>query len=176
MGTSVIRYALIAIAYKGFLGLDYKVTGRWEAPQRPQIKLWVHLMDLTSDDRHNMQLNSGHIPIPSINDRFSSSFRLPTWAEIACEHIPLIIVALSHIVFFSFYQLLENQKFLLVVANPNKFFVFLERLPFLDMAIRRGKWIKSLNRDKLGQGILFSFDESKRVLVVCASKKVLCPS
>ena len=42
------------------------------------------------------------------------------------------------------------------------------------MAIQRGKAIKSLNRDKLGQCLLFSFDESKRILAVCASTKVLC--
>jgi hypothetical protein len=75
--------------------------------------------------------------------------------------------------FFSFYRLLENEKFLIVLSNQDKFFVFLERLPVLDMAIQRGKSIKSLNRDKLGQGVLFSFDEAKRVLAVCASTKVL---
>jgi hypothetical protein len=41
------------------------------------------------------------------------------------------------------------------------------------MAIQRGKAIKSLSRDKLGRGVLFSFDESKRTLAVCASTKVL---
>ena len=76
---------------------------------------------------------------------------------------------------FSFYRLLENEKFLLVLSDPDKFFVFLERLPVLDMAIQRGKFIKSLNRDKLGQGVLFSFDEAKRVLAVCSSTKVLWP-
>jgi hypothetical protein len=67
---------------------------------------------------------------------------------------------------------LENEKFLLVLANREKFFIFLERLPVLDMAIQRGKPIKSLNRDRLGQDVLFSFDEVKRVLAICASTKV----
>ena len=84
---------------QGALGLDYKVTGRWEAPQLPQIRLWVHLMDLTSDDRQNMQLDTKHIPTPTINDRFSSSFHLPPWAELAYEPTPLITVALSHTTF-----------------------------------------------------------------------------
>ena len=75
--------------------------------------------------------------------------------------------------FFSYYRLLENEKFLIVLSNRDAFFVFLERLPVLDMAIQHGKSIKSLNRDKLGQDVLFSFDESKRVLAVCASTKVL---
>ncbi len=75
--------------------------------------------------------------------------------------------------FLSFYQLLENEKLLLVLANRDKFLVYLERLPVLDMAIQRGKPIKSLNRDKLGRGVLFAFDETKRTLAVCASTKVL---
>ncbi|KAI9455179.1 hypothetical protein BJY52DRAFT_1224795, partial [Lactarius psammicola] len=137
-------------------GIDYRITGRWEMPkvqQVPQIELCVHPMDLTSDDRHNMQLDSKYVPTPTINDRLSSSFRLPISMEPA------------------FYQLLENEKFLLVLADRDKFFVFLERLPALDMAIHRGKPIKSLNRDKLGRGVLFAFDETKRTLAVCASTK-----
>ncbi|KAF8260139.1 hypothetical protein EI94DRAFT_1897819 [Lactarius quietus] len=132
----------------------FKVTGRWESPQLPQIRLWVHPMDLTREDRQSMQLNNKHIPTPTINHRFSSSFNLPPWAEL------------------HFYRLLENEKFLLVLANQEKFFIFLERLPGLDMAIQRGKWIKSLNRDRLGQNVMFAFDEEKRVLAVCASTKL----
>ncbi|KAI9443965.1 hypothetical protein H4582DRAFT_1049491 [Lactarius indigo] len=138
-------------------GLDYRVTGRWEMPkthQVPQIELLVYPMDLTSDDRHNMQLDSKHVPTLTINDRLSSSFRLSTSMEPA------------------FYQLLENEKLLLVLANRDKFLVYLERLPVLDMAIQRGKPIKSLNRDKLGRGVLIAFDETKRTLAVCASTKL----
>ncbi|KAH9059728.1 hypothetical protein EDB87DRAFT_1831890 [Lactarius vividus] len=138
-------------------GLDYRVTGRWEMPkmhQVPQIELRVHPMNLTSDDRHNMQLDPKHVPTPTINDRLSSSFRLSTLME------P------------TFYQLLENEKILLVLASWDKFLVYLERLPVLDMAIQRGRPIKSLNRDKLGRGVLFAFDETKRTLAVCASTKL----
>jgi hypothetical protein len=41
----------------------------------------------------------------------------------------------------------------------------------MEMAVR-GKPIKLLNREKLGEDVLFAFDETKRVLVVCASVKV----
>ena len=40
------------------------------------------------------------------------------------------------------------------------------------MAIKRERPIKRLNREKLGQDVLFAFDETKRALAVCASKKV----
>ncbi|KAN0136110.1 hypothetical protein V8E53_005970 [Lactarius tabidus] len=105
-------------------------------------------MDLTRDDRHNMQLDPNHIPTPSINGRFSPSFRLSTSME------------------STYYQLLENERLLLVIAHQDKFLVYLEHLPALDMAIQRRKPIKSLSRDKLGQGVLFSFDESKRTLAL----------
>ena len=58
--------------------------------------------------------------------------------------------------FLSFSQLLENEKLLLVLAHRDKFLVYLERLPVLDAAIQR-KPIKCLDRDKLGQGVLFFF-------------------
>ena len=62
---------------------------------------------------------------------------------------------------------------LLVLADGDKFLVYLERLPVLDMAIQRGYPIKRLNRDKVGRGVLFAFDETKRTLAVCASTRVL---
>ncbi|KAI9443938.1 hypothetical protein H4582DRAFT_1807523, partial [Lactarius indigo] len=146
---------LMAITGQRTVGLDYIVTGRLEMPpQVPRTELCVHPMDLTSEDKHNMQLDPKYVPTPTINDRLSSSFCLSISAGIA------------------FYQLLENEKFLLVLANRDRFLVYLERLPVLDMAIQRGRPIKSLNRDKLGRGVLFAFDETKRTLAVCASTKL----
>jgi hypothetical protein len=49
----------------------------------------------------------------------------------------------SVLLFFpSFYQLLENEKLLLVLAHRDKFLVYLERLPALDMAIQRESQLK----------------------------------
>ena len=74
--------------------------------------------------------------------------------------------------FPSFYQLLENDKLLLVLADRDNFLVYLERLPAVDNAILRGKPIKIFHRDKLGRGVLFAFDETKRTLAVCAPTRV----
>jgi hypothetical protein len=66
--------------------LDFEVTGRLEVPavdQIPQIMLRVHPMDLTSDDRHNMQLNLAHTPTPTINERLSFPFPFPPTFELA---------------------------------------------------------------------------------------------
>lgn len=41
-------------------------------------------MDLTSDDKHNMQLDPTYIPRPITNDRLSSTFYFPVGMDIAC--------------------------------------------------------------------------------------------
>ncbi|KAI0302864.1 hypothetical protein B0F90DRAFT_1816439 [Multifurca ochricompacta] len=67
---------------------------------------------------------------------------------------------------WSFSQLLEKEKLLLVLALQDKFAIYLERLLEMDRAIDRGKLIKPLNYDKLGHDVLFAFDEAKRMLVM----------
>jgi hypothetical protein len=51
--------------------------------------------------------------------------------------------------------------------------IYLDSPHAMDMAIRRDRPIKSLNREKLGEDVLFAFDETKRSLAVCASTKVI---
>jgi hypothetical protein len=41
----------------------------------------------------------------------------------------------------------------------------------VDAAIRESRPIKTLNREKLGQNVLFAYDETKRTLVLCESKR-----
>ena len=59
------------------------ITGRRQAFQEPKLEIWVHLMDLTSDDKHNMQLDPNYIPNPVVNDRLSSGFHIPITMNIA---------------------------------------------------------------------------------------------
>ena len=42
----------------------------------------------------------------------------------------------------------------------------------MDAAIQRGKVIKPLNHDKVGEDVLFAYDEVTRMLTVCSSAKV----
>jgi hypothetical protein len=73
---------------------------------------------------------------------------------------------------FSFHRLLDNEKLLLVLADRDKHSIYLESLAGLDAAIARGRTIKTLNRDKMGEDVLFAYDEVKRTLAVCAPAKV----
>lgn len=148
------------------------MTGRQETLQRPLIQFWVHPLNLTADDKHSMQLDSRHIPSPTVNDRLSSTFLLPLGMDIAYGvHMILTSSRNSNIFPLSFCRILENEKLLLVLVSRDNVSIFLDRFPAMEMAVR-GKPIKHLNREKLGDDVLFAFDETKRVLVVCASVKV----
>ena len=61
------------------------VTGRQETLQGPRLEYWVYPMDLTSDDKQNMQLDPRHIPLPAVNNRLSSVFHLPIGMHIAYD-------------------------------------------------------------------------------------------
>ncbi|KAI9460706.1 hypothetical protein F5148DRAFT_1276740 [Russula earlei] len=130
---------------------DYRVTGRRVEPVEPKLEFLIHLMDLTSDDKHNMQSNPKHVPNPVVSDRRSVPF-----------HLPLGL----HIV------LLANRRLLIVLADRDKYAIYLEPLSEMDAAIQRAKPIKPLNRDKVGEDLLFAYDETKRLLAVCAPAKM----
>jgi hypothetical protein len=42
----------------------------------------------------------------------------------------------------------------------------------MDAAIQQDKAIKTFHRDKVGEDVLFAYDEAKRMLTVCAPAKV----
>jgi hypothetical protein len=111
-------------------------------------------MDLPSDDKHTMQLDSNYIPNPAVNDRLSSRFDIPITMNIA------------------FYQVLESGRLLLILLDQHRVAIYLDHLPALNVAIKRDRPVKILNREKLGEESLFAFDESTRSLLVCASTKV----
>ncbi len=74
--------------------------------------------------------------------------------------------------FPSFHQILENEKLLLILLDRDRIIIYLDRLLEMDTVIQRERPIKCLSREKLGEGALFAFDETKRALVVCAPTKV----
>ena len=129
-------------------------------------------MTLTNDDRHDMQLNPKHIPHPTVNDRFLSCFHLSIGSDIAYDSDFVILSAHASHDFVSFCQILENEKLLLILVDGDSVFIYLDQLLAISTTIGRMRPIKRLNLEKLGQDVLFAFDETKRALAVCASKKV----
>ncbi|KAI9511011.1 hypothetical protein F5148DRAFT_1274479 [Russula earlei] len=126
-------------------------------PVEPRLKFLIHLMDLTSDDKHNMQSNPKHVPHPVVSDRRSVPFHLPLGLHIVYESNVIRFLVCRLKLFLSFHKLLAKEKFLLVLADRDK---------------HRAKPIKTLNRDKVGEDLLFAYDETKRTLAVCASAKM----
>jgi len=84
-----------------------------------------------------------------------------------CSSVNLPVVSL-----ISFHRLLDNERLLLVLADRDKHAIYLESLAGMDGAIQRARPVKTLNRDKMGEEVLFAYDEAKRTLAVCASAKV----
>jgi hypothetical protein len=84
---------------------DYKVSGGREVPEEPKLQFQVHILDLTSDDKHSMQLNSKHIPKPITSDRRSAVFHLPIGPSIVYESN---FLNRSFLHFKQLFQLLSN--------------------------------------------------------------------
>lgn len=51
--------------------------------------------------------------------------------------------------------------------------IFLDKLGHIDAAIKNKLFAKFFDRDEIGQTCLFAFEESKRMLAVYASARVL---
>ncbi|KIJ07204.1 hypothetical protein PAXINDRAFT_19596 [Paxillus involutus ATCC 200175] len=132
---------------------SYQISGSRESQEDPMVIYTVHLMNLTAQDQHELQLNPTFIPSPRF--RFTHSFKLPQGHSVVRA------------------QLLEGEKLLLVVADRNgNLIVYLEGLAGVDGAIQRGRG-KALNREKIGQDFLLAYDESKRMLGVVSSDRLL---
>ncbi|KAH9976971.1 hypothetical protein BJV77DRAFT_566984 [Russula vinacea] len=131
---------------------EYQVMGRRETLKDYKLAFRVHLMNLSRDDIQNMQSDTKYIPGPIVNDRLSFSFHMPMAMNIV------------------FCQILKNEKLLLILVDRERVFIYLEPLSAIDAAIRRSQPIKTFNRERLSQDVLFAYDEIKRTLAVCASK------
>ncbi|KAI6157189.1 hypothetical protein BKA82DRAFT_4325642 [Pisolithus tinctorius] len=130
-----------------------KVSGARETQEDPMTCFKVHTMSLTEQDKHDLQLDPSIIPSPRF--RFEYKFRLAQGYSVLRA------------------QLLEGEKVLLIVSDRvGNVTVYLDHLTVIDAAIGRGRR-KSLNREKIGQDFALAFDESKRMLSVVSSDKLL---
>ncbi|KAG0705087.1 hypothetical protein DFH29DRAFT_316434 [Suillus ampliporus] len=130
-----------------------QITGSRESFEEPKLKFTVHLMQLTAQDLHSLQLNSSTIPSPKF--RSSYSFKLPLGDSVVRA------------------QLLPGEKILLATTDRlGNLTIYLEHLTAIEGALAHGSRGKKLHRDKIGDFVL-AFDESKRVLSIVAKEKLL---
>ncbi|KAI6095859.1 hypothetical protein F5141DRAFT_1012708, partial [Pisolithus sp. B1] len=138
---------------KSHYSSSYKISGARETQEDPVTCFTVHSMDLTEQDKHNIQLDASTIPSPRF--RFEYRFRLTQGYTVLRA------------------QMLQGEKLLLIVIDRiGNLMVYLEHLTTIDAAIARGRG-KKLNREKIGQDFVLAFDESKRMLSIVSSDKLL---
>ena len=61
---------------------------------------------------------------------------------------------------------------MLVVGFRQDILIYLERTDVIGNAIYHSRFKKKLHKEKIGNDFLLAFDESKRMLAVCATDKV----
>ncbi|KAF8967726.1 hypothetical protein BDZ97DRAFT_507114 [Flammula alnicola] len=137
-------------------GRNFSVTAKEKSRTQPLLEYTIHTLELTSDHRHNVQLDPKFVPTPQINERFSCSFRLPP------DH---------HILHA---QLLANEKILLIVEDRrDTISFFLDSLSNIGNAVKVNHPRKVVRQEKTGKDVVITFDESRRMLALCASNKFL---
>ncbi|KAF8122291.1 hypothetical protein EV363DRAFT_1404993 [Boletus edulis] len=135
------------------LAFSLMISGSRESQQDSMAIYTVHLLNLTTQDQHELQLNPSAIPSPRF--KFHYRFTLP----------------LGHSVVRA--QLLEGERLLLVTSNhAGHLSVYLDRLEGIDDAIARSRG-KLLDHEKIGHNFLLAYDESKKTLAVVSSDKLL---
>ncbi|KAL1684093.1 hypothetical protein EV122DRAFT_200466 [Schizophyllum commune] len=133
----------------------YAVHGRTQRRLDPSIEYTIHPLGLSAEDRQTMQLDRTHIPTLREQHRSLYHFKLPLSHRI--RHI----------------QLLAHDKCLLIVDNGHdKFNIYLEDLQKLSGATENDRG-KTLHQDKIGAGVIFAFDETTRLLSLCAPQRML---
>ncbi|KAI5998966.1 hypothetical protein F5J12DRAFT_928807 [Pisolithus orientalis] len=130
----------------------FKLWGLRESEEDPVTCYTVHPMNVTEEDKHNLQLDPSSIPSPRFP--FQHQFELPP----------------GHTILRA--QFLEGERLLLVVADRvGSIFVYLETLAAVFGVIQRKGRKLLLKREKIGQDVHLAFDESRRMLGVVSSDK-----
>ncbi|OJA15113.1 hypothetical protein AZE42_09078 [Rhizopogon vesiculosus] len=129
------------------------LIGSRESFEKSKLKFTIHLMQLTAQDLQSLQFDSTTIPSPKF--RNSYSFKLPFGYSVVRA------------------QLLEGERILLATTDRvGNLIVHLEHLTAIEGALTHGGRRKKLDRDRIGKFIL-AFDESRRMLSVVATEKLL---
>ncbi|KAI6097344.1 hypothetical protein EDD16DRAFT_604216 [Pisolithus croceorrhizus] len=130
-----------------------KLSGARETQEDPMTCFTIHTMNVTEHDKHDFQLDASVIPSPRFHSEHK--FRLTQGYTVLRA------------------QLLQGEKLLLIVADRiGNLTVYLDRLSAIEAVITRGCG-KFLNREKIGQDFALAFDESKQMLSIASSDKLL---
>ncbi|EIW81351.1 hypothetical protein CONPUDRAFT_82336 [Coniophora puteana RWD-64-598 SS2] len=132
---------------------SFRFTGYIATTEDPKIEYSVYPMHLTTEERHNIQLDPSFIPTP--RPGLAHSFSLPMGNDII------------------YLQFLENEDLLFITSDRmGNVQVYCEPLDALERAINHVRYKKQLSHDKIGDDFLITFNESKQTLAVFESQKL----
>ncbi|KAF7356382.1 VWFA domain-containing protein [Mycena venus] len=130
---------------------SYNVEGFQRSNSPASLDCDIHLLSLTTDDRHSIQIDPLFVPSPRI-------MKSTAWFSLNPEE--RIVHA----------QLIESGDFLLVLEDPTNLYIYLEKLRTGFDIFRKHR--KSINRGKIGEKSLIAYDESTRMLLICATSQL----
>ncbi|KAI9573409.1 hypothetical protein HD554DRAFT_2055827 [Boletus coccyginus] len=131
---------------------SFDITGHRETLKEASLLFTIHLMHLTTQDQHELQLDSTKVPSPRFKESYS--FQLPLGFSV------------SHS------QLLEGDRILLLLIDRGgNLLLHLDHLNNIENAIGRERG-KMLHRDKIGDKFLLAFDESQAMLALISCEKL----
>ncbi|KAJ6620561.1 hypothetical protein B0H10DRAFT_2188402 [Mycena sp. CBHHK59/15] len=156
-GSCVLTLDNVERSKSVYAGSPFKITGHIKDRTEPKIECRIHVMYLTTEDQHTLQLDPAFVPQPRVQACSAQIFHLP----------------LGHRILHA--QSIEHGKHLVVIEDADHFLIFLETSSALDNAISRGRSSakRVLHRDKIGSDIVLAYDEQKRMLSLCASSKLV---
>ncbi|KAJ7656315.1 hypothetical protein DFH06DRAFT_1091207 [Mycena polygramma] len=135
---------------------SFKISGTDKSRTAPTVECKLHQLYLTVDDHHSLQSDPTFVPSPHLQSSSVQVFNLP----------------LGHRILHA--QLLDSGKLLLITEDPRILCIFLESPSALYNAISRGRASakRIVHRDKIGNDVILSYDEQKRMLSLCAPSKL----
>ncbi|KAJ7180916.1 hypothetical protein C8R46DRAFT_595271 [Mycena filopes] len=136
-------------------GASFKVTGRDYSRTEPVIECKLHVLQLSTNDQHTLQMDATFVPSPHIQAHSAQVFHIPVGHRILHA------------------QLVEGGKLLVIIEDPNILYIYLDTPSALYNAVPRGRAgaKRILHRDKIGKDVILSYDQQKRMLSLCAVSK-----
>ncbi|KAJ7491893.1 hypothetical protein FB451DRAFT_510870 [Mycena latifolia] len=132
---------------------SYKVQGFKRFSSDAFLNCQVHLLSLTTDDHQMLQMDPLFIPCPRIKMN-AAGFLLDPRQRIVHA------------------QLVDRGDLLLVLEDPTHLLVYLETPGRIHEVVSRRRHLKSIVREKIGEAPIISYDESTRMLLICAASKL----
>ncbi|KAI0052043.1 hypothetical protein FA95DRAFT_1618925 [Auriscalpium vulgare] len=150
------RLKIESVYSRGSIGC--KMYGHREVLQDPDILCRVRHFGITVEHIERLRHDPFFVPQPTVNEGNTSSFRLHLGSDI--RHA----------------QLLHDDRLLLVLIDgryKEQVSIYLQKKDAMEGAIEHGRWARSLHRDRLpGPDFLVAFNETKRMLAICASSSL----